>query len=172
MVRFIFIILLSFVQFNSVIANAKIVFLDMNKVMATSVAGLSILKQLNEINKKNLKVFQEEEKLLKDKEDKLISQKNILSVEDFNNKVKNLKIEINKYNKNKNKILTSFQNMKIDNTNKLLKLMNPILLKYSDENSISIILQKKDLVVGKIELDITDKVIKVIDSNIKVFKIN
>ena len=62
--------------------------------------------------------------------------------------------------------------MKIDNTNKLLKLMNPILLKYSDENSISIILQKKDLVVGKIELDITDKVIKVIDSNIKVFKIN
>ena len=172
MVRFIFIIFLSFVQFNSVIANAKIVFLDMNKVMATSVAGLSILKQLNEINKKNLKVFQEEEKLLKDKEDKLISQKNILSVEDFNNKVKNLKIEINKYNKNKNKILTSFQNMKIDNTNKLLKLMNPILLKYSDENSISIILQKKDLVVGKIELDITDKVIKVIDSNIKVFKIN
>ena len=144
----------------------------MNKVMATSVAGLSILKQLNEINKKNLKVFQEEEKLLKDKENKLISQKNILSVEDFNNKVKNLKIEINKYNKNKNKILTSFQNMKIDNTNKLLKLMNPILLKYSDENSISIILQKKDLVVGKIELDITDKVIKVIDSNIKVFKIN
>ena len=172
MVRFIFIIFLSFVQFNSVTANAKIVFLDMNKVMTTSVAGLSILKQLNEINKKNLKVFQEEEKLLKDKENKLISQKNILSVEDFNNKVKNLKIEINKYNKNKNKILTSFQNMKIDNTNKLLKLMNPILLKYSDENSISIILQKKDLVVGKIELDITDKVIKVIDSNIKVFKIN
>ena len=61
--------------------------------------------------------------------------------------------------------------LKVDNTNKLLQLINPILIKFSDDNSISLILQKKDLVVGKNELDITDKIIKIINNEVEVFKI-
>ena len=39
------------------------------------------------------------------------------------------------------------------------------------ENEISIILQKKDLIIGKTELDITDEIIKIINVEIKEFKI-
>ena len=53
-----------------------------------------------------------------------------------------------------------FNKLKVDNTNNLLKLINPILVKFSNDKEISIILQKKDLVVAKTELDITDEVIK------------
>ena len=61
--------------------------------------------------------------------------------------------------------------LKVENTNKLLKLINPILAKYSTNNEISIILQKKDLIIGKTELDITDEIIKVINNEVKEFKI-
>ena len=53
----------------------------------------------------------------------------------------------------------------------LLKLINPILIKFSNDKEISIILQKKNLVVAKTQLDITDEVIKIVNSEIKEFKI-
>jgi outer membrane protein len=61
--------------------------------------------------------------------------------------------------------------LKVENTNNFLKLINPILTKYSTQNEISIILQKKDLVLAKTELDITDEVIKIVNSEDKEFKI-
>ena len=61
----------------------------MDKVISTSKAGSSILKQLTDLNKKNLKFLNEEEKKFKEKETKLISQKNIISENDFKNKLMN-----------------------------------------------------------------------------------
>ena len=53
----------------------------------------------------------------------------------------------------------------------LLKLINPILVKFSNENKISIILQKKDLVVAKTELDITEDIIKIVNAEVKELKL-
>ena len=50
-------------------------------------------------------------------------------------------------------------------------MINPILIEYSNEKSISMILQKKNLIIGQKELDITIDIIKLIDNNIKEFKI-
>ena len=68
-------------------------------------------------------------------------------------------------------MIGEFNKLKVENTNNLLKQINPILTKYSKENEISIILQKKDLIIGKTELDITDEIIKIINVEIKEFKI-
>ena len=156
---------------NQVFSEQKIAFIDMDKIISTSKPGSSILKQLTDINNKNLKFLRNEEKKFKEKETKLISQKNIISEADFQNKVNELKSEIKNYNQNRNKILADFNKLKIDNTNNLLKLINPILAKFSNDKEIAIILQKKDLVVAKSELDITDEVIKIVNSEVKEFKI-
>jgi outer membrane protein len=152
-------------------SEQKIAFIDMDKVISTSKSGSSILKQLTDLNKKNLIFLKDEEKKFKEKETKLISQKNIISETDFKDKVKELKLEIKKYNQNRNKMLADFNKLKIENTNNLLKLINPILVKFSNDKEISIILQKKDLIVAKTQLDITDEVIKIINSEVKEFKI-
>ena len=156
---------------NQVFSETKIVFIDMDKVISTSKSGSSILKQLTNLNKKNLKFLKDEEKKFKEKETKLISQKNIISETDFKNKVNELKSEIKSYNQNRNKMLADFNKLKIDNTNNLLKLINPILVKFSNDKEIAIILQKKDLVVAKTQLDITREVIKIVNSEVKEFKI-
>ncbi|MDC0627520.1 OmpH family outer membrane protein [Candidatus Pelagibacter sp.] len=156
---------------NPVNSDEKISFIDMDKVISTSNPGLSILKQLKNINNKNSTILNKEENQLKEKEKKLITQKNIISEADFQNKVNELKSEVNMYNINRNKMIEKFNQLKVENTNNLLKLINPILTKYSNKNKISIILQKKNLIIGKSELDITDEIIKIINNEITDFKI-
>ena len=170
--KFFFHIFLIFFIISSIaISDQKIVFVDMDKLISVSKPGSSIFKQLKDINNKNLNFLKNEEKKFKEKEKKLIAQKNIITEADFTNKVDKLKSEINIYNQNRNKMIEEFNKLKVENTNNLLKQINPILTKYSTENEISIILQKKDLIIGKTELDITDEIIKIINDEIKEFKI-
>ena len=165
-------ILVIFLLFtNQAFSEQKLAFIDMDRVISTSKSGSSILKQLTDLNNKNSKFLKNEEKKFKEKETKLISQKNILSEIDFKNKVDELKSEIKNYNQNRNKMIKDFNKLKIDNTNNLLKLINPILVKFSNDKEISIILQKKDLVVAKTELDITDEIIEIVNLEVKEFKI-
>ena len=168
---FLSLFLFFFIISGPVIAEQKIVFVDMDRLVSVSKPGSSIFNQLKDINKKNLDFLKEEEKRFKEKEKKLITQKNIISENDYKNKINELKSEIDSYNQNRNKMIEKFNILKVENTNNFLKLVNPILAKYSTENKISIILQKKDLIIGKTELDITDEIIAIINNEIKEFKI-
>ena len=156
---------------NIAFCEEKILFIDMDRVISTSNSGVSILEQLNKLNKENIFFFDKEEKIFKEKEVKLLSQKNIISETDFKNKVNELKTEINAYNQKKNEMINNFKKLKVDNTSKLSKSINEILIEYSEDNSILFILQKKNLIIGKTELDITDKIIKIVNKNVLKFKI-
>ena len=163
--------LFSFIICSPAMADQKIVFVDMDRLVSVSKQGSSIFKQLKDINNKNLNFLKNEEKKFKEQEKKLIAQKNIITEDDFTNKVEKLKSAINDYNLDRKKMIEEFNKLKVENTNNLLKQINPILTKYSKENEISIILQKKNLIIGKTELDITDEIIKIINVEIKEFKI-
>jgi len=158
-------------QYNFALANTKIVFIDMDKVISISKPGSFIMNQLRDINSINLNKFKSEAKKLTEQEAKLISQKNILSKDDFQKNIKKLKLEIDNYNSSRDQINNDFNKLRKDSTNEFLKLINPILIDYSNNNSISIILKKNDLVMGITELDITDEIIQIININIKQFKI-
>tara|TARA_B110000305_G_C19209565_1_gene525171 strand:- start:299 stop:820 length:522 start_codon:yes stop_codon:yes gene_type:complete len=157
--------------FNFTNAEQNIAFIDMNKIIEMSIPGASLVKQLNILNKKNLIYFEKEEKKIKDNEVKIVNQKNIISDKEFKTNIDKLKLEINDYKNDRNKITNDFNKMKVNNTNSLLKSINPILVKFSNDKFISIILQKKNLVIGKTELDITDQIIEIINKEIKEFKI-
>ena len=160
-----------FIISSPVISEQKIVFVDMDRLVSVSKPGSSIFNQLKDINNKNLNLLKNQEIKFKEKEKKLKSQKNIISETDFKNKISELKSEISNYNQNRKKMIEKFNKLKIESTNNFLKLLNPILSKYLIENEISIIFQKKDLIMGKTELDITDEIIKIINNEIKEFKI-
>ena len=164
-------LLFFFIITEPVISEQKIVFVDMDRVVSVSKPGSSIFNQLKDINNKNLNYLKKEEKKFKEKEKKLIAQKNIISETDYKNKVDKLKSEITNYNQNRKTMIEEFNKLKVENTNNLLKLINPILARYSSDNEISIILQKKDLIIGKTELDISDEIIKFINNEIKEFEI-
>ena len=48
-----------------------------------------------------------------------------------------------------------------------IEKLDPILKDYSKENSISFVIDKKTVVVGSTELDITEVILKLINENFK-----
>jgi outer membrane protein len=156
---------------NISLANDNIVFVDMDKILTNSKVGKSILSQLEMLNKKTLDYFKKIEKNLKVKEKKLISQKNILASSEYDKNVITLKSEINEYSKNRKNIVKNLNQIKKENINKLLQKVNVILAKYSEKNSISIILQKKFIITGKSDLDISEEILKTVNKDIKEWSI-
>ena len=79
------------ISLNSVNAEQKIVFVDMDRVVSTSSSGLSIINQLKDLSDKNLTLLNKQKKSFKEKEKKLFSQKNIISETEFANEANQLK---------------------------------------------------------------------------------
>ena len=156
---------------NFSIARANVVFVDLDKIVSLSEAGKSIIDQLDILNKSTIDELKKIEKILKEKEIKLISQKNILSQSEYEKNIRSLKSEIDDYNKERKITIKNINQLKLENTNKLLQQVNQVLIKYSEENSISIILQKKNIITGKSSLDISEDILKLVNKNIKEFKI-
>jgi Skp family chaperone for outer membrane proteins len=54
---------------------------------------------------------------------------------------------------------------------KLTNTLTPILANYSAQNSISFIIPKKNIIIGKTELDLTNTILKLLDSKVKSIEI-
>ena len=147
-------------------AEQKTVYIDMDLVMNNSLGGKSISQQLNKINQINSKNFKKSEDDLRSEENKIISQKNVLSESEYTKKVSDLKEKIVDYNKNKKKIINDLNKKKITAQASLINSLTPILADYSKKNSITMIISKQNIIMGKNELDITNDILKIIDNKI------
>jgi len=168
-----FIIKIFFLIFTlSYAEEQKIVYLNVDKIMQQSIAGKSIKKQLENIYSKNLEKFKKNDEILKNKEKKIIAQKNILSKEDFQKELTGLRTEIINFQKEQVKARDEINKLRLGATNKLISKLSPILENYAKKNSISLILQKKNVVMGKKEIEITDEILSIANEKIKNIKIN
>ena len=98
LVRFFVIILITICSISKA-ENLTIVYLDMEKAMNQSVVGKSLTSQIEKIHKANLKEFKINEEKLKKEETLILSQKNVLSEEDYKNKVNLFTKKLNSYKK-------------------------------------------------------------------------
>ena len=162
-------ILFSF-TLSSSFSNDKVAYLDMEKVLNLSKVGISFNNQLTKLHKSNIEYFKKIEIDLKKEEKDILSKKNILEKTELEKKLNTLRDKSNKYRIDRKKKIDSLTKKRIEKTNEILKKLQPILTDYSKSNSISLILAKKSIIIGKIELDITEEIIEVLNSKIQ--KIN
>ena len=165
--KIIFFLLLFFVKINYSFADLKIAYIDINYILIHSLVGQKIEKHINKIKEENIKEFKEQEKILKDKEKTIIAQKNILDKKKIENKISLLNIEINNYRNERKKLTDELKIKKIEYTKKILNHLNPIITSFVDENSISIVLPKKNIIIGKKKLDITSDIINLLNIELK-----
>ena len=156
-------ILLNILTLNS---RAEIVYIDINLILNSSDVGKNLNTYLETIKNQNSLKYEEIENDLVNKEKSLIAQQNILDKEQFQKKLKKLTSEVQKYRSDKKVSLEELNNIKINKTKEILLVLNPIITKYVDENSISIVIPKKNIVVGRKNLDITNQIIKLLNNNI------
>ncbi len=168
----IIVIFLYLFSFKSSYSDTTIAYINMEIIMNNSKAGKSITLALEKEQKKNIADFSKIENDLKDEEDSLIAQKNVLSREDYEKKVDVLKNKVNEYRKNRRAKLDLFNQKKTKATNELLIKIRPILKDYSVENSLSIILEQKNIVLGKKDLDITNNILEIVDKTFTKIDLN
>ena len=153
-------------------SSEKIVYLDVEKIMQQSTAGKSIIAQLKKKREASISKFKKKEKDIIDKEKKLIAQKNVLSKEEFETKIIELRKEISNYQKERNKTSNEIARSRVKASTKLISKLTPILEEYSKKNSIRIIVQKKNIVMGKKEDDITKDILELVNQNVKNIKLD
>ena len=149
----------------SQILNAKenIVFIDLNYVLNKSNDGKKILEELKNISEINKDKFNKEERLLEKERNDIKKLKNIISKDEYNKKVSQFQDKVEIYNKEKSNIIKSFENKKKKELDIFFKSLNEIMNVYMKENSISIIIDKKNIVMAAVKNDISNEIIDLVN---------
>ena len=146
-------------------SNDKVSFIDIDFILKNSNLGKSILNEIENLNKKNIDELRNKEKELKKIEEEIKSKKKILSEEEFNKEVNLLKERIKKYRIYKDNLVKDFKQNEKEKINLFFKEVNPIIQKFMDKNSIDILLDRKNVFIGKKNSDITNQIIQELNKN-------
>ncbi len=168
------IILFSFFLFtfeNKLLAN-DIYFIDYSKVMNESTAGKKAQDYLKNLLTNSNKKFNETAKKLKNEENKIISQKNALSKEEYKKKADNLRKKVFELNKEREKSIKEVASKRKKAGDEMLKNLNPILGKYMKENNISVVIDKKNVLMGNKKFEITSQIIGILNKEFKSINLN
>tara|TARA_B100002051_G_C16550258_1_gene542207 strand:+ start:348 stop:872 length:525 start_codon:yes stop_codon:yes gene_type:complete len=166
------IFILNFFFLNYSYSNDKIAYIDIDYIVKNSLAGKSIAEVIEKNNQINLKKFNDIETKLKSEEKEIIAQRNILNDEEFQKKINILKEKINDYRNQKKNEINNLNNQRFELTKKLLDELNPLLANYSTEKSLAMIVDKKSIVIGKKNLDITNDILKQLNNTLKNVEVN
>ena len=94
-------------------------------------------------------------------------KKNIISEEDHKKELSILRNKISEYRNIKNKKSDEFNKIRNEKITAFFNKANPIIQKYMDDNSLDILLDRKNVFIGKVNSDITNDIISLIDKNYK-----
>ena len=142
--RFFTIFIVLFVLAPSSFSQDQIVYLDLDYVVVNTKAGKLILKKLEDSKNIALSKFEKKGKELKEIEEEINKQKNIISEDELRKKLIKFRKEVSIYQKNRQKVVNEFNEKKID-----------------------IVLDKKNIFIASKKKNITQEIIKIIDSKIK-----
>jgi Skp family chaperone for outer membrane proteins len=159
-----FIILFSL---NNLKADEKISYLDIEFILANTLAGKSLLENLKKVEDTKINEFKANDLKFQNNEKKILAKKNIISNEEIKKEINALQIEFQKYKKDKTKEIKILEKKTNENIINFLNLINPIIEKYMTDNSIYILIDKKNVFIANKDYDITKKLIELIDNQIK-----
>ena len=153
-------------------AESKVVYVDMNKILNKSKVGIFVEKELTKKHEAKLDNFKKIEEKLKKEEIDLISKRNIMAREEFEEKVKLLNEEAQNYQEDRRKWFDDITERRNKARTEVLNSLDPILTEYFEKNNISLILYNRNIAIGSKELDITDKIIDELDTKLPSIKLN
>tara|TARA_Y100000817_G_scaffold216067_1_gene169956 strand:+ start:315 stop:839 length:525 start_codon:yes stop_codon:yes gene_type:complete len=141
-------------------AEQKIVVLDLSYVLNESKAGKGAQDFLQKTFEENKKKFLKMEESLKKDESDLLAKKNVLSKEDYGKKMNALRKTNLDYQKKRRESIDKITILRSNARESLLKKIIPIVEAYTKENDISLVVDKKYILGGNPEIDITKLIVE------------
>ena len=151
-----FFVVTFFLLFSTdVIAEQKIVVLDLKYVLNNSKAGKSAQDFLKKSYNNNLKKYADMEKALKKEEQDLLTKKTVLSKEEYTKKTDALRKKVIDFQSQRRSAIDKIATQRSNSRATLIQALDPILEAYIKEKNIALILDKKFALGGLPENDIT-----------------
>ena len=169
--NFFFILIFISVSVNFLKAEDKVSYIDIDYILTNTVAGKEILNLLKKEEELKINEFKLIENDFKNEENKILAKKNLISKEEINKDLKLLQDKIQKYNKVKLKEIDALKNKRNRNIINFINQINPIIEKYMTDNSIYMLIDKKNVFIASKDYDITKKLTELIDNQIKTLEI-
>ena len=161
----ILILFIFFFNISGAFAAEKVVFIDIDYLLNNSNFGKIIFEELDKVNKENIKLLGAKEKAIKERKDKINQTKNISSKEKLENDIKVFNKYFEKFKIEKEKLLRDFKSLKDQKLDNFLNKINPIIQTYMEDNSIDIVLEKKQIFIGNNDKDITNDIMLIINKS-------
>ena len=168
-VKFLFILLFFFNFTNLSFGKDNIAYLNLDYLLSNSNSGISLLSQLDKIEKKNINNLESKQNELKKEENEIIKIKDIISKNELEKKIQELQVKLKAYNTLRSQSIKNFNNKKKMEILRYMNMINPIIQKYMNDQSIDILLDKKNIFIAKDSYDITQKIINLTNKEIKDF---
>jgi len=163
---FYIIVLVFFTSLNSY-SDDRVKFIDLDSLLEKSTIGKKIINNLNDTNNNNLKLLKpKEKKIIKDKNE-INKQKNIISNEELKIKIDEYQKEVLIFQNEKKQLIENFNKKKQKQINDFFNQVTPIINEYMEKNDISIIFDKKNIFIAKSDSNITSEIINLINERLK-----
>ena len=161
-----FVVTFFFLICTHTFAEQKIVVLDLTYVLNQSTAGNGAQEFLKKTFDDNIKKFSGIEKELKEEEQDLLAKKNILSKEEYGKNMNSLRKKNIDYQTERRSAIDKITMQRAEARETLLKKLKPILESYIKENSVSLVVDKKYILGGGAESDITKVIVEKLNKDL------
>ena len=163
MTKNLFLFIFLFLNFSSLLADDNTHFVDVDLLLNNSNSGKIIIEDLKKINSKINSELETQENELKIMETDISKVKNIISEKELKNKINILRKKIEQYRKDKNKKTQEFNSLKDKKIKDFFTIITPIIESFMKNNSIGIIVDKKNIFIANSKYDITEEIIKILN---------
>ena len=147
-------------------AEQKVAYLDLTFVLNNSKAGKGAQDFLQKTFKENQKNFLDEENALKKEESDLLTKKTILTKKEYQKKSDDLRKRVIDYQSKRRASLDKITKQRADARQQLLEKLDPILNTYIKENNISLVMDRKNILMGDTSLDLTKIIVEKINKEL------
>ena len=145
-------------------SNQGVYFLDVDYLLNNSDKGKVIIDKLKKINEENLIKLKKKEKTLKSTENDILTKKNVISENEFQENVNEFNKELNLFEKERIEIVNNFNSIKMKELDIFFQEITPIIEEFMEEKSIKIILDKKNIFIANANYEITEQLIQYINN--------
>ena len=147
-------------------------YLDFKYVLNQSEAGKKAQSFLKSRLDKGFKNIQQKEKKIQEEEKKIIQQKKLISADEYKQKVTELRKKVNDLQKERSSLLESVAKQRAKAKAELLKNLQPIMKDYMKEKQIKMVIDKKSILLGDSNLDITKDIMSKLNDKLKKIKLD
>ena len=158
-----------FLLLSTSLSNSKdkVSYIDIDYILSNTLAGKSLLVSLKKEEELKISKFKLNDENFAKEEKKILAKKNLISSEEFEKEMKSLQVKFQKYKQNKFNEIEELKKKRNKNILIFLNQINPIIEKFMTDNSIYMIIDKKNVFIASKEYDITNNLIELIDNQIK-----